>query len=99
MLNFTVWLTSIEETTEIAEDVYEYSIDDVYRILSSISDKLDNVSGQLTSLQEIGSDMLQLLQGSYLDSVAALLLILVGFEIMRLVRGWTKGDRYIGRSS
>ena len=86
------FLTSTEEPLEVIEEVIEYDINDVYLILAEISEKLD-------VLQETGTGILQLLQNSFLDSVAALLLLLVGFEIMRLVRGWTKGERFIGRNS
>lgn len=84
--------TSEEEPLELVEEVLEYDINDIYMILVEISEKLDK-------LQETGTGILQLLQSSFLDSLAALLLILVGFEIMRLVRGWTKGERFIGRNS
>lgn len=83
---------SAEEPLEVIEEVLEYDINDIYLILEEISEKMD-------MLQETGTGILQLLQSSFLDSVAALLLILVGFEIMRLVRGWTKGERFIGRNS
>ena len=92
-------LTSVEETTEVIEEVLEHDLDDIYRVLDSISDKLSDISLQLDSLQEIGTGILDVLQSSYLSSVAALLLMLVGFEIMRLVRGWTKGEKFFGRNS
>lgn len=96
-------LTSAEEGMEVldtvVEEVLQYNLDDVYRVLSDCSDKLGDISDKLDALQEIGTELLQLLQSSFLDSIAALLLILVGFEIMRLVRGWTKGERFIGRNS
>lgn len=92
-------LTSTENGTEVMEDVLQYNLDDIYHVLSECSDKLGEISSKLDALQEIGTELLQLLQNSFLDSIAALLLILVGFEIMRLVRGWTKGERFIGRNS
>lgn len=87
-----VFISAIEEPLEVIEEIVEYDINDIYLVLSEISEKLD-------LLQETGSGILQLLQNSFLDSVAALLLILVGFEMMRLVRGWTKGEKFIGRNS
>lgn len=92
-------LTSTENGTEVMEDVQQYKLDDIYHVLSECSDKLGEISSKLDALQETGTELLQLLQNSFLDSIAALLLILVGFEIMRLVRGWTKGERFIGRNS
>lgn len=92
-------LISGEETLEIVEPVTVHNLDDIYYVLSDCSDKLGEISGKLDDLLEIGSQLLELLQSSFLSSIAALLLILVGFEIMRLVRGWTKGDRYLGRNS
>lgn len=92
-------LTSAEETTEVIEEVLEHNLDDIYRVLDGISDKLGDISQQLDNLQEIGTGILDVLQNSRLSSIAALLLILVGFEIMRLVRGWTKGDKFIGRNT
>lgn len=92
-------LTSIEDGTEVMEEVLQYNLDDIYHVLSECSDKLGILSDKLDVLQETGTELLQLLQNSFLDSIAALLLILVGFEIMRLVRGWTKGERFIGRNS
>lgn len=92
-------LENVEETLEAVEPVTVHNLDDIYYVLSECSDKLGEISGRLDDLQEIGSQLLQLLQSSFLSSIAALLLILVGFEIMRLVRGWTKGDRYLGRNS
>ena len=89
----------LEVIEEVAEEISEYNLDDIYRVLSACSDELGDISGQLDALQETGEKLLQLLQSSFLDSIAALLLILVGFEIMRLVRGWTKGERFIGRNS
>ena len=87
------------ESVEVIEEVFEHNIDDIYYLLSGCLDKLGEISGKLDTLQETGTELLQLLQSSFLDSIAALLLILVGFEIMRLVRGWTKGERFIGRNS
>lgn len=88
-----------EVIEEVVEEISEYNLDDIYHVLSDCSDKLGEISGKLDALQETGEKLLQLLQNSFLDSIAALLLILVGFEIMRLVRGWTKGERFIGRNS
>ena len=87
---YVAMLTAVEESTEVIENVTEHNLDDVYQVLTTISNQLD-------SLQSTGTNLLQLLENSYLNSVAALLLILVGFEIMRLVRGWTKGERLNGR--
>ena len=92
-------LTSEEEITEVVEEVIEYDITDVYLLLEEISDKLGLMNDKLDGLQETGSGILQLLQSSFLDSVVAFLFILVCFEIMRLVRGWTKGEKFIGRNS
>ena len=100
---FDLILSSAEDDPEVIEevvkDVLQYNLDDIYRVLSDCSDKLEEISGKLDVLQETGTDLLQLLQSSFLDSIAALLLILVGFEIMRLVRGWKKGERINGRNS
>lgn len=87
---YAAMLTAVEESTEVIENVIEHNLDDVYQVLTTISNQLD-------SLQSTGTSLLQLLENSYLNSVAALLLVLVGFEIMRLVRGWTKGERLNGR--
>lgn len=92
-------LTSAEETTEIVEEVFQYTTDDIYQVLLEISDKLGLMNDKLDGLQETGTGILQLLQNSFLDSVVAFLFILVCFEIMRLVRGWTKGEKFIGRNS
>lgn len=99
MVRNSLILTSAEETTEVIEEVLEHNLDDIYRVLDGISDKLSDISQQLDNFQEIGTGILDVLQSSRLNSIAALLLILVGFEIMRLVRGWTKGDKFIGRNT
>ena len=92
-------LTSAEETTEVVEEVLQYTTDDIYQVLLEISDKLGMMNDKIDGLQETGNGILQLLQNSFLDSVVAFLFILVCFEIMRLVRGWTKGEKFIGRNS
>ena len=103
MVRFSQLIMFSEEVPEVIEEIVEelpeHNLDDIYRVLSACSDKLGDISAKLDTLQEIGEKLLQLLQSSFLDSIAALLLILVGFEIMRLVRGWTKGERFIGRNS
>lgn len=86
------------EGTEIVEEILEYTTDDIYKVLSECSDKLSTISEQLGELQGIGTDLLQLLQSSFLDSLAALLLILVCYETMKMVRGWTKGVILHGRN-
>lgn len=93
-----MFLTSTEGTEEVIEEVLQYNLDDVYVLLQEISGELSNINSNLNSLELLGEKMLQLLQESFLDSIAALLLILVGFEILRLVRGWVKGERYNGRN-
>lgn len=85
------FLSSTEEPAEVVEEILEHNIDDIYRVLSNCSDKLSTISVQLGELQETGAELLQLLQSSFLDSLAALLFILVCYETMKLVRGWTKG--------
>ena len=99
MVYFEWVLSSAEEITEVVEEVIEYDITDVYLLLEEISDKLGLMNDKLDGLQETGTGILQLLQNSFLDSVVAFLFILVCFEIMRLVRGWTKGEKFIGRNS
>ena len=88
-------LTSIEEPAEVLEEVVEevlqYNTDDIYRVLSECSEQLD-------SLQQLGTELLHLLQSSFLDSLAALLLILVCYETMKIVRGWMKGVILHGRN-
>lgn len=103
MTDIGLVLTSTEETTEVVEEVLEevlqYTTDDIYQVLLEISDKLGMMNDKIDGLQETGNGILQLLQNSFLDSVVAFLFILVCFEIMRLVRGWTKGEKFIGRNS
>lgn len=88
-------LTSTEEPAEVLEEVVEevlqYNTDDIYRVLSECSEQLDN-------LQQTGTELLQLLQSSFLDSLAALLFILVCYETMKIVRGWLKGVILNGRN-
>lgn len=91
-------LSSTEEPAEVIEEVFEHNIDDIYRVLSECSDKLSSISIKLGELQETETELLQLLQSSFLDSLAALLLILVCYETMKLVRGWTKGVILHGRN-
>lgn len=83
----------VEESTEVIEEVLQYNIDDVYRILSECSDKLSTISNQLDALQRTGKAMLQYFQSSDLDSVCALLLLLVLFKSMTIVKSWLKGVR------
>lgn len=96
-------LTSVKETMEVVEEVveevFQYNTDDIYQVLLEISDKLGLINDKLDGLQETGSGILLLLQSSFLDAAVAFLFILVCFEIMRLVRGWTKGEKFIGRNS
>lgn len=75
----------------ITTETSVYTVDDVYGALLEVSDKLDTLNIQMDSLDMLGEELLQFLQSSDLSSVPALLLILVGFEIIRLVRGWVKG--------
>lgn len=93
-----ILLSATEEQTEIIEEVLQYTTDDLYRVLSDCSSELNNISNQLEALQELGSELLQLLRSSFIDSLAALLLILVCYETMKLVRGWTKGVLLNGRN-
>lgn len=99
---FFGFLTSVEETTEvveeIVEDVLQYSSDDIYQVLLEISDKLGAMNDKLDVLQETGTGILQLLQNSFLDSIVAFLLILVVFEFMRLIKSWTSSFRMRGGS-
>jgi len=90
-------VTSAEESAEVLEEVLQYSTDDIYRVLSDCSDTLEDISDKLDVLQEIGSGILQLLQESFIDSLVALVLMLVCFEIWKLVRGWKKGVLLGGR--
>lgn len=91
-------LTAAEESVEVAEeaieDLLQYNLDDVYRVLSECSDKLSTISSQLTELQETEENILQYLQSSDLDSVCALLLLLVFFVLYKIVKSWSKGVRY-----
>lgn len=91
-------LSSVEEPSEVIEEVLKYTTDDIYRIISDCSDKLGDISLQLEKLQKTGTELLQLLQSSFLDSLAALLLILVCYETMKIVRGWIKGVILHGRN-
>ena len=79
---YNVMLTTVETIDEVVEGTLVYDIEDVYMALQEISSQLDS--------------LLQYLETSELNSVAALLLILIGFEIMRLVRGWLKGGIHNG---
>lgn len=96
------FLTAAEESSEVIEEVVEevlqYNIDDIYRVLSDCSDKLSTISNQLDELQETGENILQYLQSSDLDSVCALLLLLVLFKLLTIVKSWVKGVRH-GRIS
>lgn len=91
------FLTAAEESAEAVEEVIEevlqYNIDDVYRVLSECSDKLSTISNQLGELQETGTELLQLLRSSELDSICALLLLLVFFKLLMVVKSWLKGVR------
>jgi len=91
-------LTSAEEHTETIEEVLQYSTDDIYRVLADCSEKLSAISNKLDGLQQTGTELLQLLKDSFIDSLVALLLILVCFEIMKIVRGWMKGVILNGRN-
>lgn len=92
------FLSSTEEPVEVVEEILQYNIDDIYRVLSECSDKFSSISTKLGELQETGTELLQLLQSSFLDSLAALLLILVCYETMKIVRGWIKGVILHGRN-
>ena len=59
--------------------------------LDSIAQYLSEISQTLNSIENIGQDLLDFLKTGAVDTISALLLILVGFEIMRLVRAWIKG--------
>ena len=91
-------LSSVEEPAEVIEEVLKYTTDDIYRVISDCSDKLGDISLQLEKLQETETELLHLLQSSFLDSLAALLLILVCYETMKIVRGWMKGVILHGRN-
>lgn len=97
-----LFLSAVQESGEIVEEIVEtvaeHNVDDIYELLSGISGQLSSISGHLSDISKTGKSILQLLNDSYLDSIAALLLILVGFEIMRIVRGWVKGEQKIGNS-
>ena len=102
-MNFARMLISaVEEPVEVIEDVVEeiieYDINDCYKILEKISNKLTVISDQLDDLQETGTGILQLLQDSFLESLVAFLFILVCYETMKMVRGWTKGVIFHGRN-
>ncbi len=59
--------------------------------LDSITQYLSEISQTLNSIENIGQELLDILKTGAVDSIAALLLILVGFETMRLIRAWMKG--------
>ena len=59
--------------------------------LDSITQYLSEISQTLNSIEDIEQELLDFLQTGAVDTISALLLILVGFEIMRLVRAWMKG--------
>ncbi len=98
-MDYISLIASTEEAPEIVEEILEHNMDDVYRVLAGISDKLSDISVQMDELKETSAGILQVLQSSFLDTIAAFLLILVGFEIMRLVRGWIKGGRNNGHTN
>ncbi len=77
-----VMLTTVETMEEIIETTSIYTIDDIYMALLEVSDKLDA--------------LLQFLESSEINAISSLLLILIGFETMRLVRGWLKGGIHNG---
>lgn len=92
--NNVVFLTSTEEPVE----VLQYTTDDLYRVLSDCANSLEDISGKLDALKSIGNNIFQLLQDSFIDSLVALVFMLVCFEIIRLVRGWMKGVILNGRN-
>lgn len=98
MLFNLMTLSSVEPTEEIIEDVLQYTTDDIYKMLSECSNKLSSIIVKMDELNETCSELMQLLENSFIDSVAALLFILVCFETMKLVRGWTKGVIFHGRN-
>ena len=59
--------------------------------LDSITQYLSEISQTLNAIEDIGQKLLDFLQTGAVDSISALLLVLVSFEIMRLVRAWMKG--------
>ena len=75
-------VTTVNTVEEVIEETSIYTTDDIYMELSEVSDKLDA--------------LLQYLQSSEINAISSLLLILIGFETMRLVRGWLKGGIHNG---
>ena len=59
--------------------------------LDNVEQYLFKISQTLNSIKDMGQELLNILRTGAVDSISALLLILVGFEIMRLVRAWMKG--------
>ena len=59
--------------------------------LDNVEQYLFEISQTLNSIKDMGQELLNILRTGAVDSISALLLILVGFEIMRLVRAWMKG--------
>lgn len=59
----------------------------------NLAQYLSEISQTLNSVENIGQELLDVLRTGAVDSIAALLLVLVGFELLRLVRGWVKGGR------
>ena len=59
--------------------------------LENVEQYLFEISQTLNSIKDIGQELLDILKIGAIDSISALLLVLVGFEIMRLIRAWMKG--------
>ncbi len=72
------------DSGEIIETITSCNLDNVEQYLSEISQTL-------ILIKDIGQELLDFLRTGAVDSIAALLLLLVGFETMRLIRAWMKG--------
>lgn len=87
------------ESVVAALDVVSLKLDTVTTKLDTVAAKLDTVVEHLVTLQETEKNILDYLYDD-IANIVALLLILVGFEIMRLVKGWYNpiGGKRNGRS-
>lgn len=99
--------------TDVVEDVPEISLDDIYSMLQELSSdvaglksRISAVEDAITALQDMLADKLDLLletlqnmpQYDQLQIIIAFLFMLVGFELMRLLRGWTGWFKKTGGS-
>ena len=101
----------LDAGTVIEEVTSEITLDDLYGVLMEISETMSGIRNQVYALQdevvvlqEIVSQKFDMLQAIFeklpeynqLQTVVAFLFMLVCFELMRLVRGWTNSFKLKG---